>query len=108
MQILLRLGVDSLKANTTPRVGVNDPVLQRELREHATQINLLSEGRITGRYTATTAAPTSGAWMQGDSVDNSAPAELGVAASKYVILGWVCVVSGTPGTWVQKRCLTGN
>lgn len=97
-----------MKANTTPRVGTNDPILQRELREHATQINLLSEGRIAGWYTAVTAAPTSGTWLQGDSVKNSAPTELGVAASKYVIEGWICVASGAPGTWVQKRCLTGN
>lgn len=97
-----------MKTNTTPRVGTNDPVLQRELREHATQINLLSEGRIAGYYTALTAAPTSGTWMQGDRVMNSAPSELGAASSKYVIEGWTCVVSGTPGTWVQRRFLTGN
>lgn len=97
-----------MKTNTTPRVGTNDPVLQRELREHATQINLLSEGRIAALYTALTAAPTSGTWMQGDSVKNSAPTELGAASSKYIIDGWTCTVSGTPGTWVQRRCLTGN
>lgn len=97
-----------MKANTTPRVGTNDPVLQRELREHATQINLISEGRIAGFYTALTAAPTSGSWMQGDSVKNSAPSELGTAGSKYMIASWTCVVSGTPGTWVQNRFLTGN
>lgn len=97
-----------MKANTTPRVGTNDPVLQRELREHATQLNLLSEGRISAFYTALTTAPTSGDWMQGDFVKNSAPSELGAASSKYVIEGWACVVSGTPGTWVQKRFLTGN
>jgi len=97
-----------MKTNTTPRVGTSDPVLQRELREHATQINLLSEGRIAGFYTALTAAPTSGTWMQGDFVKNSAPTELGAASSKYVIHGWDCVVSGTPGTWVQCRFLTGN
>jgi hypothetical protein len=97
-----------MKLNTTPRVGTSDPVLQRELREHATQVNLLSEGRIAGFYTALTAAPTSGSWMQGDSVMNTAPSELGTAGSKYVIEGWTCVVSGTPGTWVQRRFLTGN
>ncbi len=97
-----------MKANTTPRVGNNDPVLQRELREHATQINLISEGRIAGFYGALTAAPTSGTYMQGDEVKNSAPSELGTAGSKYFIDGWKCVVSGTPGTWVQQRCLTGN
>jgi hypothetical protein len=97
-----------MKLRTTPTVGTTDPVLQRELREHATQVNLLSEGRIAGWYTALTAAPTSGDWMRGDSVKNSAPSELGAAGSKYIIEGWVCTVSGTPGTWVQKRCLTGN
>jgi hypothetical protein len=97
-----------MKTNTTPRVGTSDPVMQRELREHATQINLISEGRIAGFYTALTAAPTSGTWMQGDFVKNSAPSELGAASSKYVIDGWTCVVSGTPGTWVQRRFLTGN
>lgn len=97
-----------MRANTTPRVGTTDPILQRELREHAVQINLVSEGRIAGFYTALLAAPTSGAWMQGDSVKNSAPSELGVVGSKYIISGWTCVASGTPGTWVQNRFLTGN
>ncbi|MBV4459174.1 hypothetical protein KVG96_14535 [Pseudomonas sp. COR58] len=82
--------------------------MQRELREHASQVNLLSEGRITAFYTAGTAAPTTGSWMQGDSLKNSAPTELGTAGSKYIIAGWTCVVSGTPGTWVQNRYLTGN
>lgn len=97
-----------MKLRTTPTVATTDPVLQRELREHATQVNLISEGRIAGRYSALTAAPTSGDWMQGDEVTNLAPTELGTAGSKYFIDGWKCVASGTPGTWVQKRCLTGN
>ncbi len=97
-----------MKLRTTPTVATTDLVLQRELREHATQVNLISEGRIAGFYGAVTAAPTAGDWMQGDSVRNSAPAELGAAASKYIIWGWTCVASGTPGTWVQNRFLTGN
>lgn len=96
------------RLNTTPRVGVNDPILQRELREHATQVNNLTEGRIAAVTNATTAAPTSGPNQQGDFVRNSAPTELGSASSKYVIFGWVCVASGTPGTFVQCRFLTGN
>lgn len=96
------------RLNTTPRVGVNDPVLQRELREHALQVNNLTEGRITAVTNATTAAPTDGPHKQGDFVRNSAPTELGSGGSKYVIYGWVCVTSGTPGTWVQSRFLTGN
>lgn len=97
-----------MKLNTTPRVGVTDPVLQRELREHATQVNLLAEGRLVAAHNASTAAPTGGTYQVGDYVRNSAPAELGSAGSKYVIEGWLCVASGTPGTWVQKRFLTGN
>ena len=96
------------RLNTSPLVGVNDPVLQRELREHATQVNLLTEGRIAAVTNATTAAPTSGPNQQGDFVRNSAPTELGAASSKYVIFGWQCVASGDPGTWVQCRFLTGN
>ena len=40
-----------------------------------------------------TAAPTTGSWLRGDIVDNTNPSAGGV-------LGWVCVASGTPGTWV--------
>lgn len=97
-----------MKLNTTPRVGINDPVLQRELREHATQVNLLSEGRLAAEYGAATAAPTTGTNARGDFVRNSAPSELGTASSKYVIFGWICVTGGEPGTWVQCRFLTGN
>jgi hypothetical protein len=41
-------------------------------------------------------------------VRNNAPAELGVALSKYVVFGWICTSGGTPGTWLQCRFLTGN
>jgi hypothetical protein len=41
------------------------------------------------------AAPTAGAWIQGSRVFNSAPA---VGQPK----GWVCTVTGTPGTWVSE------
>lgn len=96
------------RLNITPRVGVNDPVLQRELREHALQVNSLTEGRIAAVTNATTSAPTAGPHKQGDFVRNSEPTELGSGGSKYVVYGWVCVASGTPGTWVQSRFLTGN
>lgn len=97
-----------MKLNVSPRVGVTDPVLQRELREHATQVNLLSEGRLRANYQAQTAAPTTGDYAQGDFVRNSGPVELGSAGSKYVVFGWLCIVSGAPGTWVEQRFLTGN
>ena len=48
----------------------------------------------TNRRTLTTASaiPTTGTWAQGDVVFNTAPAAGGTP-------GWVCVTSGTPGTW---------
>lgn len=96
------------KLNTTPRVPRIDPALQVELRDHATQVNNLTEGKLSAVYNATTAAPTVGTWARGDFLRNSEPSELGSAFSKYVIFGWICTVSGTPGTWVQCRFLTGN
>jgi len=39
------------------------------------------------------AAPTSGTWMKGDICWNNAPAT-------GMCIGWICVVAGTPGSWV--------
>jgi hypothetical protein len=80
------------------------------MREMESQVNLLAEGQIAASYSAYTAAPTgtAQAYSQGDFLRNSQPTELGAAGSKYVVLGFVCVASGTPGTWVACRCLTGN
>lgn len=39
------------------------------------------------------AAPTTGTWVRGDIVWNSAPSAAGRA-------GWICVTAGTPGTWL--------
>lgn len=97
-----------MKLNNTPRVGVNNPDLQRELKDHAQQVNALSEGRIGATYNAQTAAPTTGLFAQGDFVKNSAPTELGSPGSAYVILGWVNVTGGEPGTFLPVRALTGN
>jgi hypothetical protein len=52
--------------------------------------------------------PSAGTFTVGDEVHNAAPSELGSAASKYVIEAWVCTVAGSPGTWLQRRTLTGN
>jgi hypothetical protein len=96
-----------MKLNVVPRSNV-DAETTRWYREIATQVNGLSEGRMSASYTALTAAPTSGTWTQGDMVKNSNPSELGTAGSKYVIHGWQCLAGGTPGTWVECRYLTGN
>lgn len=73
-----------------------------------TQINLLAEGRLTGRHFTATSIPTTGDFAKGDIVWDSAPAEAGAAASKYVRLGWICTVTGSPGTLLEMRVLTGN
>jgi hypothetical protein len=56
------------------------------------QVNQLTEGRASAYHGAMSAAPTAGTWVVGDWVKNSAPAALGY-------FGWVCVTTGTPGTW---------
>lgn len=55
-----------------------------------------------------TTAPTTGSWSQSDMYRNTTPSEAGSAGSKYVVIGWVCTASGTPGTWLPMRTLTGN
>lgn len=96
------------KLNTTPRIANIDPTLSRELREHATQVNNLAEGKLSAVYNAYTAAPTTGTWGQGDFVRNSNPTEQNTGGLKYVLFGWECTVSGTPGTWVECRFMTGG
>jgi hypothetical protein len=93
-----------------PRPTLYETGLIRRLVELLTrsneQVNGLTEGRIALNHAAVTAAPTTGTWTQGDRLKNSAPVEAGSPA--YVIDGWVCVASGTPGTWLEQRTLTGN
>lgn len=96
-----------MKINVIPRVNV-DAETTRFYKELAQQVNAVSEGRLAGFYTASSAVPTTGTWAVGDFVLNKAPSELGTAGSKYIIHGWRCVAGGTPGTWVQCRYLTGN
>ena len=78
-----------------------------------TQINLVSEGRLAGRYQAQASVPVSVAAAVGDVIWDSnctvrgsvAP---GVAAS-YVRLGWICTAgSETAPTFVEWRVLTGT
>lgn len=96
-----------MRISTTPRRNVDAETAQW-MREVATQINALSEGRAVALYQSASSAPTTGTYAQGDFVANNTPTEQGTAGSKYVIDGWKCVVGGTPGTWVQCRYLTGN
>lgn len=76
-------------------------------RKVANEHNALANGYVSATYSAT-AAPTTGTHAQGDFVRNSAPSVAGAGGSQYVVLGWVCTVAGTPGTWVACRTLTGT
>lgn len=82
--------------------------LTREWSNLALQVNAASEGLIQGATNAHTAPPTTGDHKQGDFQRNSTPTELGSVGSKYVVFGWICTASGTPGTWKECRCLTGG
>lgn len=73
----------------------------------AATVNGMAEGRLSA-VDSFAAAPTAGTWAKGDFVRNNNPTELGSASSKYVVFGWQCVASGTPGTWLPMRYLTGN
>lgn len=79
-------------------------------RAIARQLNGISEGQISVITNAATVAPTGTAqtYNQGDKVWHSTPAEAGAPGSKYIVLGWCCVVAGAPGTWCEMRVLTGN
>jgi hypothetical protein len=84
------------------------PQLIKVISDITKQLNTLSEGFIAASTSASTAAPTAGSYNQGDRILNTAPIEAGGVGSKYVITQWICVASGSPGTWVACRSLTGN
>ena len=90
-----------------PRV-YNAERIEELFQQIVEQVSLLSEGKQASYYQSRTSAPTTGSWARGDWVKNSAPTEAGGAGSRYMIFGWLCVTSGTPGTWREMRVLTGN
>lgn len=57
----------------------------------------LIEWQITKRGAV---APTGGAWNIGDIVWNDTPTEGSAIAGTQTIMGWLNVISGTPGTWI--------
>jgi hypothetical protein len=82
--------------------------LSRVLKNTAQKVNQIGDGRINGSDFTAAVIPTTGMFRQGDFVKNSAPVEAGTAGSRYVVIGWICTVSGTPGTLLPVRTLTGN
>lgn len=86
--------------------------LTKMIRELASKLNQLASGAIAGNDNTATSVPTTGTWVQGDFVKNSAPVELGGAGNKYVVQGWTRITSGSGNVlntdWVAVRTLTGN
>lgn len=89
-----------------------DTDLQRALmpllRDTAIKVNQMAAGLFVGLDDAAAAAPTAGRWQQGDTVRNNNPTELGAPGARYVLVGWICVAGGSPGTWREMRVLTGT
>lgn len=96
-----------MRLPVTPNIHA-DPALLKAFRDIHQKVNQIASGSDEGFDWKASAAPTTGTWKQGDQIRHSAPVEAGTTPNKYVILGWVCVAGGTPGTWVQMRVLTGN
>ena len=84
--------------------------LTKALKPMVDQINAVSSGQASAAFNATTAAPVGGktTYAKGDFIKNSNPVEQGAAGSEFIIIGWICTVGGTPGTWKQCRVLTGD
>ena len=100
-----------MKLNESPQLGTGPLMvvtLYEQLRAIAKKVNALASGTFSAVENTATAAPTTGTWAQGDQVRNSNPVEAGVVTAKYVTVGWICTVGGTPGTWLPMRTLTGN
>lgn len=82
------------------------------LRDVEAQVNMISEGRISGYYQAQTAQPTGIVLSAGDFIPHSDPVQAGggtTADPNHVVLGWVCITDGTASaaTTLEARALTG-
>lgn len=82
--------------------------LTTALREIMQRVDLMSYGNLAGTRGTALVIPATGTAAVGDVITKANPVEAGAAASKYIIMGWVCVTAGSPGTWREMRVLTGN
>lgn len=81
----------------------NRGFIARLLQQIDDQVNNLTDGKVNAVTNSYTAAPTGGTHAVGDFVRNTNTVEIGTAPSAYVILGWICTVAGTPGTFTEVR-----
>lgn len=96
------------RISSDPRLPSNmDSMLRARLYELWRELSLVVNMGLMWSTEGTT-APTNGAWAVGDTCKNTSPSEDGTAGAKYVVFGWICTASGTPGTWLSMRALTGN
>lgn len=55
--------------------------------------------------------PTNGTYIKGHQVRNASPVVLGTAGSRYIVNGWVRLITGSAHVantdWAELRCLTG-
>lgn len=65
-------------------------------------------GSLTRKVSYGTSPPSSGTYAVDDIVYNINPTVQGTSGSQYVVLGWICISAGTPGTWVPMQVLTGT
>ena len=99
------------KINADPRLPIVKDESLRPLTQRLYELfrnQAIAHNKSYMWDTEGTAAPTTGTWSVSQMCKNTSPSEAGTAGSKYVVIGWVCTVSGTPGTWFAMRTLTGN
>lgn len=73
-------------------VGTNNPFDRLHVNGFGRFTSGLRIGANINSVTYAAAAPTSGSWLRGDVVHNTAPSAGGFA-------GWICTAAGSPGTW---------
>jgi hypothetical protein len=78
-------------------------LLDQTLQAHARKVNAMASGTLSAIDGLGTAAPTTGTWAKGDIVRNSNPVQAGSVGNAYVVAGWICTTSGTPGVWTEVR-----
>jgi hypothetical protein len=108
----MRLSEPQLPATGATGILANVIVaLNKYLKQVQVQVNGNADGKISAATSASNGPPPANSitvYAAGDFIRNNAPSQTGTAGSMYVILGWLCIAPGKPGTWVACRCATGN
>jgi hypothetical protein len=108
----MRLPTPQLPATGATGVLANVIVaISNYLKLVQAQVNANSDGKIAGATSAANGPPPANSkttYAQGDFIRSTVPSQTGTAGTEYVIIGWICIAPGTPGTWVACRCATGN